>query len=303
MNLDIESIFLIEWKEDDKFENPSFKEPSVLGTHLYQNKELTDKHCYCKHCQRIFEYGDEKAVKLHMRAIHPQIGTQMTFGQYVDKFQPKYEPNAHGSEVAMEKSFSIALRKYVLCPERFPEVLRYDNTATIMNDKFPKAEFHLLILPRAHYISRDDPKKMDAIKPKLEWHIEWCKEHVWKMFEKKYSFKREMTKDQFLNEFIEVGVHYVPSMANAHIHVITKDFHNDCLKNKKHFNSFNGPFFVKWIDLPVQKQLSETTVIREFIKNKDLICPYCSYNFGNRFTKLKSHLDEEFNKRFAAIST
>jgi aprataxin len=30
-----------------------------------------------------------------------------------------------------------------------------------------------------------------------------------------------------------------------HVHFVTADFASSCLKNKKHWNSFNGPFFLE----------------------------------------------------------
>ena len=45
-----------------------------------------------------------------------------------------------------------------------------------------------------------------------------------------------------------VGYHAVPSLRPMHIHIISEDFSSDCLKNKKHYQSFCFPFFI-----PVQK--------------------------------------------------
>ena len=36
----------------------------------------------------------------------------------------------------------------------------------------------------------------------------------------------------------------IPSMAQVHMHVISQDFISPCLKTKKHWNSFNTPYFI-----------------------------------------------------------
>lgn len=161
----------------------------------------------------------------------------------------------------------------------------------------------MLVLPRSYSVSSSHPKLMDAIKPKLEWHIELAKQYCWTKFNKKYEFEEEMTKSVFVSKYIQCGIHSVPSMSNAHVHVMTKDFHSDRMKNKKHFNSFNSPFFVEWEDLPKPDLPSDAELTSKYIKNYDMICPYCSANFKNQFSKLKKHLDEEFIKRFTAKST
>uniref|UniRef100_A0A915IJX4 Aprataxin n=1 Tax=Romanomermis culicivorax TaxID=13658 RepID=A0A915IJX4_ROMCU len=39
------------------------------------------------------------------------------------------------------------------------------------------------------------------------------------------------------------GFHARPSLSRLHLHVISQDFDSPCLKNKKHWNSFNTEFF------------------------------------------------------------
>lgn len=40
-----------------------------------------------------------------------------------------------------------------------------------------------------------------------------------------------------------IGYHASPSMQQAHLHVISRDYDSACLKTKTHWNSFTTPFF------------------------------------------------------------
>ena len=53
----------------------------------------------------------------------------------------------------------------------------------------------------------------------------------------------ELTKNDVEIEF-RCGFHAIPSMAQVHMHVISQDFISPCLKTKRHWNSFNTPYFV-----------------------------------------------------------
>lgn len=296
-----EAIYVIEWEDDGQGSSGVVIDGTQYGTHLFKDPSSKDKKLVsCKHCLKQFENVDTRSIVLHMNRIHPQVRRDMTYEEYMRLFKPSLMKHAHGIEKNMEKSFAIDLRKYVLCPENYQEVLYYDETATIIYDKFPKSEVHLLVLPRNYRVSNSHPTLISSeTKVKLEWHIEWVKQFIWKQFTKRYKITQtDLSKERFLQEFIQYGVHSVPSMANTHIHMMTRDFHSERLKNKKHFNSFNSPFFIHWDKLPMTKDLSDKEINDRYIKNYDMICPYCSYNFKNQFSKLKVHLAEEFFKSF-----
>ncbi|CAH01478.1 DNA 5'-adenosine monophosphate hydrolase [Kluyveromyces lactis] len=296
-------IYVIEWKESPG-DQWTISDKSGFTTHLFKLNEDANKDIvYCKHCRKQFIGKNRDLIGFHMNKIHPQITTGMTYNQYLQIFKPTYVPNAHGDEKNRENSFSIGLRPYVLCPERLPEVLYFDDIATIIHDKFPKSEEHFLVLPRSHKISNSHPTTIDnGIKVQLQWHIDWAKRFCWTQFIKKYDIKDISLKEKeaFLANFVQSGVHSTPSMANTHIHVMTRDFHSKKLKHKKHFNSFNSPFFIPWDELPVLDLPGDKELSERYIKNFEMICPYCSTNFKNRFAKLKEHLADEFNMRFVS---
>lgn len=207
-------------------------------------------------------------------------------------------------------SWAQALSPYVIHPEGFTplgrQVVYYDDIVSIIWDKFAKSTFHLLILPRDSQITKQHPTIAitEHIKNVMQTYVEWTIDYIWKHFDERYSIIKPVDgcnineKDHFIRTFIEVGVHSVPSMSNLHIHVITKDFHSDKLKNKKHYNSFNTQFFILWDQLPLSQIPDKREMEQEVIKNSDLLCSYCYKNFTNKFSQLKNHLDQEFHLHF-----
>ncbi|SCU79692.1 LAFA_0B04984g1_1 [Lachancea sp. 'fantastica'] len=211
-------------------------------------------------------------------------------------------------------SFRDALKVYILNPADYPEdVVFHDDDVVIIQDRFPKSQCHYLVLTRNLSESKKRPWALSPeLKLKLQPYIDRASNHVFESFIKEFKWKGTKVapfenksqfhnKNYFIENFTQVGVHSVPSLNNLHIHVMTKDFHSDRLKHKKHYNSFNTEFFVPWDKLPLESvdaKFMEETVL----KKRDLKCCYCNENFKNRFSQLKLHLDHEFTKRFARCS-
>lgn len=152
----------------------------------------------------------------------------------------------------------------------------------------------------AHFESQKD----------LDQYIDRAQDYAYKVFTSRYkpleldpffgSYDEFNDKYSFIDSFIQVGVHRVPSMANLHIHVMTKDLNSSRLKNKKHYNSFTTDFFVNWDKLPLDQVPDTKATEEQYLKNHDLICQYCGQNFSNKFSKLKQHLTQEFDQHFRA---
>ncbi|EDO16540.1 hypothetical protein Kpol_1064p21 [Vanderwaltozyma polyspora DSM 70294] len=209
-----------------------------------------------------------------------------------------------------------ALAPYIKDPIQYSkdEVVFFDEKVVIITDKFAKSEYHLLVLPRNPFLTKEHPTiaLQESVKDKLDKYIAIAQDHIYKSYSDKYSllvgskwFKDDeeyRNKEKFITEFINVGVHSVPSMSNLHIHVITKDFHSSKMKHKKHYNSFNTEFFVNWDKLPLKEIPDASYMEKEVIAKSDLICSYCSKNFKNKFSLLKQHLDEEFNTHFKSLN-
>jgi len=90
---------------------------------------------------------------------------------------------------------------------------------------------------------------------------------------------------------VMVGVHAGPSMNHLHVHVLSVDRYSECLKHRKHYNSFATGFFVPLEEFPLG---------REEVRKKsntisgDMKCWRCGENFGKKFKELKAHLKVEF---------
>ena len=103
-----------------------------------------------------------------------------------------------------------------------PDMVWYKNDSIcIIKDKYPKARFHFLILPKNENLSNLESLNKTHIKL-VRLMIDVAKVKVIE------HFKRE-TKDSV--EF-RCGFHAVPSMAQLHMHVISQDFVSPCLKTK-----------------------------------------------------------------------
>lgn len=92
------------------------------------------------------------------------------------------------------------------------------------------------------------------------------------------------------------GVHAHPSMNHLHVHVMSVDRYSECLKHRKHYNSFATAFFVPVEDFPLAKDDVRRSAGEQGYLKMDFKCWRCGRVFGNQFAKLKEHLKEEFEE-------
>lgn len=95
---------------------------------------------------------------------------------------------------------------------------------------------------------------------------------------------------------VMVGVHAHPSMNHLHVHVLSRDRYSECLRHRKHYNSFATRFFVPLEDFPLSEDDVRRHPGREGYLGSDLVCWRCGKGFGNRFARLKEHLKVEFEE-------
>lgn len=165
------------------------------------------------------------------------------------------------------------LEEYLTAPESWPAsvVVYYDDKWVVINDKYPKADIHLLILPR-------DPKKstlvpQDAFEDPI--FLEECRQEekkvrhmVAEQLRRRYGqFSTEeqariaaMRSDdppdklppgRDWNQMIISGVHARPSMKHLHIHVLSRDMVSSALKTRDHYLSFTTDFLIGLEDFPL----------------------------------------------------
>ncbi|XP_004712421.1 aprataxin isoform X2 [Echinops telfairi] len=105
-----------------------------------------------------------------------------------------------------------------------------DEQVVVIKDKYPKARHHWLVLPWA---------SISSLKAVTREHLQLLK-HMHAVGEEVIADCAGSSKLRF-----RLGYHAVPSMSQVHLHVISQDFDSPCLKNKKHWNSFNTDYFLE----------------------------------------------------------
>lgn len=110
-----------------------------------------------------------------------------------------------------------------------PELIVQSNPKlVVIQDKFPKAEFHYLIIPR---------EDIHSLKAVDKSHLELLKYM--------HNIGERLTQEQrHQSRTFKMGYHAEASMTRLHMHVISDDMNSPCLKTKKHWNSFTTAFFL-----------------------------------------------------------
>ncbi|EKD20341.1 HIT domain-containing protein [Drepanopeziza brunnea f. sp. 'multigermtubi' MB_m1] len=210
------------------------------------------------------------------------------------------------------------LGPYIDHPEKFDasRVICYDENFVAIHDLYPKSSVHTLLLPRSQKHTLQHP--FDAFEDaeflaSVREQATKLRDYVGKELQQRYGkfSKQDSPRQKVLNKEIElargeempvgrdwtkdvkVGIHAHPSMNHLHIHVLSIDRYSECLKHRKHYNSFATAFFVDLADFPLAKD--DVRRKAEYL-NRDMECWRCEKNFGNKFVKLKEHLREEFEE-------
>ncbi|AEO66317.1 uncharacterized protein THITE_2044821 [Thermothielavioides terrestris NRRL 8126] len=209
-----------------------------------------------------------------------------------------------------------ALIEYIEHPERFPnQVLRVTAHTVLIKDAFPKSTIHLLLLPRspAHYLLHPHTAFADAsfLTTIRAEAAEAARLAAAELARQLGSFSASnRARDEAVGRGvppdrlppgrdyareIRVGTHAHPSMAHLHVHIISRDMRSERVKHRKHYNSFNTPFFVPLADYPLaEDDVRRETGYQNANLRRELVCWRCGRTFGNRFAELKRHLEEEF---------
>ncbi|XWS67267.1 hypothetical protein CRYUN_Cryun05aG0272700 [Craigia yunnanensis] len=172
-----------------------------------------------------------------------------------------------------------SLYNIAMQPEKYKdEVLEASDDVVVLNDKYPKAKRHLLVLARFEGLDCLVDARKEHLQLLLTMHevgLKWA--------------------DKFLHEdaslVFRLGYHLVPSMRQLHLHVISQDFDSKCLKNKKHWNSFNTAFFRDSLDVieEVSNHGKATLQDDNRLLSMELRCHRCKSAHPN-IPKLKSHI-------------
>jgi aprataxin len=203
------------------------------------------------------------------------------------------------------------LGPYTVDPQSFPpsRVVYYNEKFVVINDLYPKATVHLLILPR-------DPKK-NYIRPQEAFDdvafLEDCRNEEKKVrhivaeeLRRKFGHCSRSEKARILAMEVEEppkelpagrdwskevisGIHANPSMNHLHIHVLSRDMVSEPMKKRNHYLSFTTDFFVGLEHFPLASE-DHRRHYQHF--PQDMHCWRCGSKFQN-MPKLKEHLEEE----------
>ncbi|CAM6008442.1 unnamed protein product [Sphagnum balticum] len=179
-------------------------------------------------------------------------------------------------------AWAQALRAIVLHPEQHASIVRQvTDEAVVISDQYPKGQKHLLVIAR-----RDG---LDSIEDVCIEHLPVL-QHLHSLGE---TWATSLLKEDPSLVF-RLGYHWVPSMQQLHMHVISQDLDSPGLKNKKHWNSFTTDFFRDSQDI-----LSEvencgrvkpcSPEVEDRLLKMELRCHRCHTAQPN-IPRLKSHL-------------
>ncbi|KAL7268315.1 aprataxin-like protein [Rhizina undulata] len=192
-----------------------------------------------------------------------------------------------------------ALGNYLENPSSFPpsRVIRYNEKFVTINDLYPKASIHLLVLPRDSTKNLLHPfeafEDAEFLKDVRE-EVEIVKGFAAKELKRRYG-KGENPEGKDWGKELKVGIHAHPSMSHLHVHVISADNVSECLKKKKHYNSFNTPFLVPLEAFPLAKDDPRRHPGRAGYLNADMACWRCG-KVEKTIPALKKHLEVEFEE-------
>ncbi|KAL1549110.1 transcription factor bHLH140 [Salvia divinorum] len=183
-----------------------------------------------------------------------------------------------GSNTKTWNPWAQALHKIAMSPDSHKDiVLEVSDHVVVIKDSYPKAQQHLLVIARCH--------GLDSLADVSGEDIPLMKE----MHDVGLKWAEKLILENNSLEF-RLGYHSIPSMRQLHLHVISQDFDSTHLKNKKHWLSFNTPFFLDSVN--VVKQLEEAGELRlgnESFFDGVLRCHRC-LSVNPNMPKLKNHL-------------
>ncbi|KAL7625280.1 aprataxin-like protein [Parahypoxylon ruwenzoriense] len=221
------------------------------------------------------------------------------------------------------------LGAYTNDPASFPasRVIYHDASFVAIHDMYPKSSVHTLLLPRSPRSRLHPFDALDAADPDAAAFLASVRAETSKLkrlvaSELRRRFGRCSAQERARQAVLDgdagpegssqaapllppgrdweadllVGVHAHPSMNDLHVHVLAPDSVSQCMRHRKHYNSFHTPFLIDVADFPLAVDDPRRHPGRAGYLERDLVCWRCGRNFGNRFKQLKGHLAEEFEE-------
>lgn len=191
----------------------------------------------------------------------------------------KLEDEISGTKTKTWAPCLQALYNIAMQPEKHnKQVLEASDDVVVLNDIYPKAKQHLLVLARIKGLDTLADARKEHLPLLMAMHevgLRWV--------------------DKFVGEdaslVFRLGYHSVPSMRRLHLHVISQDFDSKHLKHKKHWNSFTTAFFRDSVDVieEINNQGKATIQDEKRLMPMELRCHRCRSAHPN-IPRLKSHI-------------
>ncbi|KAF7187204.1 Aprataxin-like protein [Pseudocercospora fuligena] len=232
--------------------------------------------------------------------------------------KPKIQPTKENRDEPSKRTTFFGrdgLAAYTVDPASFPQsrVIYYNDKFTVINDLYPKASVHVLILPRepAKNVQRgqeafDDPQFLEDCRQEEQKVRKMVAEELRRRFGKHSSSEQariqaiesddppaELPPGRDWAKEVISGTHANPSMNHLHIHVLSRDMVSEPMKKSNHYLSFTTDFFIGLDQYPLPSD-DHRRNYKHF--PEDMYCWRCGKNFGRKMAKLKDHLAEEFEE-------
>ncbi|KAF5288069.1 hypothetical protein FQR65_LT12119 [Abscondita terminalis] len=163
-------------------------------------------------------------------------------------------------------------------------LVRQNATLVVIKDKYPKAKFHYLIVPK------EDISSLKQVR----------KEHI-KLMEQMQAMAEDIIEeDRHKESNFKIGFHAEASMLRLHLHVISDDMNSNSVKTKKHWNSFTTKFFLDSKEVLSQLKrdgavsLPSAEICKELL-NTPIKCHKCKY-IPKHMPDLKKHIITHLQK-------
>lgn len=233
--------------------------------------------------------------------------------------KPRERPQRNGRDKSSQRTVFAGrdgLAAYTTDPESFPQsrVVYYNDKFVVINDLYPKATVHLLILPRD--TSKNVLNAQEAFDDAdflADCRAEEQKVRAMVASELRRKLGQYSAADKARNDAMESdeppdelppgrdwskevisGTHANPSMNHLHIHVLSRDMQSECMKKRNHYLSFTTDFLIGMDQYPLDKD-DYRRHYRHF-SEPDMHCWRCGKNFKNKMVQLKDHLAEEYEE-------
>lgn len=210
------------------------------------------------------------------------------------------------------------LGAYIAQPESFPpsRVIYHTTDFVVINDLYPKSSVHLLLIPRDSTLAYLHPFEAFQNKEfltKVQVEVRKLRKMVATELRRQYGAlsvqdkarnvameseppPEKLPEGRDWEKEVMCGIHAHPSMNHLHIHVLSVDRFSECLRHRKHYNSFATPFLIDVEDFPLAGSDRRRHPGKEGYLDRDMCCWRCGENFKNKFARLKQHLEMEYDE-------